>query len=197
MAYYSRLQRLALTLLLTSQGIPVLHAGMEFLRTKEVPEAWLRTGGIDKCVTDPVTKRQFCHDSYKAGDVLNGLDWERADRESATVNYVRYLIKLRKNRPAFRLDNGDAIRRAISFVTDSEGLLAWQIDERLPGVGPAVVLIAANSRKETATLTLPGDRWRLLANSATAETWDKGGGPELSGHITIPEKSAMILELCP
>ncbi|MFZ5367639.1 MAG: type I pullulanase [Spirochaetota bacterium] len=196
-AYYSRLQRLALTLLLTSQGIPVLHAGMEFLRTKEVPEAWLRAGGIDKCVTDPVTKRQFCHDSYKAGDVLNGLDWERADRESATVNYVRYLIKLRKNRPAFRLDSGAAIRRAISFVADSEGLLAWQIDERLAGAGLATVLIAANSRKEPVQLTLPGGRWRLLASSATAETWDKGGGPELSGHITIPEKSAMILELCP
>ncbi|WP_304226536.1 type I pullulanase [Gracilinema caldarium] len=192
-AYYGRLQRLGLTLLLTSQGIPVLHAGMEFLRTKEVPDAWIAQGGIDKCVTDPATGRQFCHDSYKAGDLLNGLDWERAAREGATVNYVRFLIRLRKEQPGLRLEHGNAIRKAISFLKETEGLLVWQIDERATGVGPSVLLIAANSRPEQAQISLPHGTWQLLADSAAAATWEAGTGPVIDQSLAIPSKGALVL----
>lgn len=192
-AYYGRLQRLALTLLLTSQGIPVLHAGMEFLRTKEVPAEWIAQGGIDKCVTDPATGRQFCHDSYKAGDLLNGLDWKRAARENGTVNYVRFLIRLRKERPAFRLEHGSAIRKAISFFKEAEGLLVWQIDERAASVGHSVLLIAANSRPEQAQITLPHGTWQLLSDSATATTWEAGTGPIQDRSLVIPAKAALVL----
>lgn len=192
-AYYGRLQRLALTLLLTSQGIPVLHAGMEFLRTKEVPAEWIAQGGIDKCVTDPATGRQFCHDSYKAGDLLNGLDWKRAARENGTVNYVRFLIRLRKERPAFRLEHGSAIRKAISFFKEAEGLLVWQIDERAASVGHSVLLIAANSRPEQAQITLPHGTWQLLSDSATATTWEAGTGPIQDRSLVIPAKGALVL----
>jgi len=192
-AYYAQLQRLAMTLLLTSQGIPVLHAGMEFLRTKEVPEAWQKLGGIDKCVTDPVTKRQFCHDSYKAGDLLNGLNWEQAAEEQATVAYIRYLIKLRKERPSLRLATGDQIRRAITFLSDTQGILIFHIDGRTARDSHGSLLIAANSRNEAVSIHLPHGPWQLLANSATAETWEAAEGPQVSQSILVPEKGALIL----
>lgn len=194
-AYYGRLQRLALTLLLTSQGIPVLHAGMEFLRTKEVPEAWLKLGGIDKCVTDPVTKRQFCHDSYKAGDRLNGLNWEWAQKEIATVAYVQYLIGLRKRRPTLHLAEGDRIRRAICFLYDSQGILLWQIDGRTAQDPHGTLLIGANSKSEAVSVSLPQGNWRILANSATAETWEETAAPAITQHILIPGKGALVLSL--
>ncbi len=198
-AYYAQLQRLAMTLLLTSQGIPVLHAGMEFLRTKEVPEAWQKLGGIDKCVTDPLTKRQFCHDSYKAGDLLNGLNWERAQEEAATVHYVRHLIQLRKRLRALRLASGTEIRRDLRFIKDTDGILIWQIDEHTTGAGPCHLLIAASSRPEAVSLHIPplhghpGRDWRLLANSATAETWEPDQGPLVHERLDIPAKGALIL----
>ena len=192
-AYYARLQRLALTLLLTSQGIPVLHAGMEFLRTKEVPDEWLKQGGIDKCVTDPVTKRQFCHDSYKAGDLLNGLNWEKAWEEQASINYVRYLIKLRKERPGLRMEAGSTIRRALTFLADSEGILAWQIDGTAAGDPQFTLLVAANSQSKPANIDLPKGDWRFLAESASPATWEAGTGPELTQSLTIPEKGAILL----
>ena len=191
--YYSRLQRLAMTLLLTSQGIPVLHAGMEFLRTKEVPEAWLKRGGIDKCVTDPVTKRQFCHDSYKAGDLLNGLNWERAQEEKATVAYIRHLINLRKERPSLRLATGDRVRRALSFLSDAQGILLVHIDGHTAQDDHGSLLIAANSRNEAVSVHLPHGPWQFLANSATAETWEDAKGAQVSQSLTIPEKGALVL----
>lgn len=197
-AYYAQLQRLAMTLLLTSQGIPVLHAGMEFLRTKEVPEAWIRLGGIDKCVTDPVTKRQFCHDSYKAGDLLNGLNWERAGEETATVHYVQHLLHLRTTLRVLRLATGTEIRKALKFIKDSEGIIAWQLDEHEAERGHYHLLIAASSRSEAVSLAIPAapgpdSDWRLVANSATAETWEPDQGPLVNHRLEIPAKGALIL----
>jgi len=192
-AYYARLQRLALTLLLTSQGIPVLHAGMEFLRTKEVPDEWLTQEGIDKCVTDAVTQRQFCHDSYKAGDLLNGLNWEKAKEEQATIHYVRYLIRLRKERPGLRMEAGSTIRKALTFIADSEGILAWQIDGKAAGDPQFTLLVAANSRSKPVSIGLPKGAWSFLAESASPATWEAGIGPRLTHSLMIPEKGAIIL----
>ncbi|MFQ3547578.1 MAG: alpha-amylase family glycosyl hydrolase, partial [Termitinemataceae bacterium] len=200
--YYARLQRLALTLLLTSQGIPVLHAGMEFLRTKEVPQIWRTSipGGIDKCITDPVSGRQFCHDSYKAGDLLNGLDWERALEEQTTVNYVRGLIRLRKEQPCLRLNDGNQIRRSIHFLKDTEGILSWTVS----GSG-GTLLIAANAQNREYKMALPSGPWQLLADSSTGSTWPlwsyhyplQPPGPFVQKNLDIPAKGALILVSVP
>lgn len=42
--YYDQMQKTATALVLLAEGLPVLHAGMEFLRTKEIP-AGLLSGG--------------------------------------------------------------------------------------------------------------------------------------------------------
>src|SRR5262249_40581595 len=71
--------RLAHAAVFLSQGIPFLHAGEEFLRTK---------GGVEN--------------SYQSPDKVNGLDWTALSRHADTVNWIRGLIALRRGRPEFR-----------------------------------------------------------------------------------------------
>lgn len=165
---YARLQRLALSLVLGAQGTVILHAGSEFLRSKEVPAEWLAAGGIDKCVATPDGRRWFCHDSYKAGRLLNGLDWSRAAANRDTVEYLRRLVELRKARPCFRLDSGARIRAALRFTADSGGILAWRVDGGQARDGEGSIFVAANSNEAPCRIRLPRGRWALIADSGNA-----------------------------
>ncbi|MEM9930303.1 MAG: type I pullulanase, partial [Bacteroidota bacterium] len=76
----AQMQRTALAIVLTSQGIPFLHAGSEMLRTKNGDE-----------------------NSYKSSDGVNMIKWGAKRSEKITFDYVKDLIELRKEHPAFRL----------------------------------------------------------------------------------------------
>jgi len=192
-AWYARMQRLALTLVLVSQGMPVLHAGMEFLRSKRFPDDWLADGLPDKSVSLPDGSKTFCHDSYKFGDMLNGLDWDAAARNSATVQYVRALIAIRKSLPLLRLRTGPEIRCNLHFVADRHGLLAWSL-------GPATqgrLVMAANANSDAVDFRLPGGKhggtWKLLADSSSAFA-QSHDNPLRHASIKLPAKGALLLE---
>ena len=57
-----KMQKLALTIVLTSQGIPFLHAGTEFLRDKNEVE-----------------------NSYNSGDSINAINWEMKKQNDANI----------------------------------------------------------------------------------------------------------------
>lgn len=86
------MHQLALTIVLTSQGISFLHAGTEFLRSKK---------GVEN--------------SFNAGDSINAINWfDKADN-SDVYQYVRALVQMRKEHPAFRLATQEEISRLIRF----------------------------------------------------------------------------------
>ncbi len=72
-------QKLMLATVLFSQGIPFIHAGQEFCRTK-----------------------QGAHNSYMSSDTINGLDWHRAYEYKEIVEFTRDAIALRKETPEFK-----------------------------------------------------------------------------------------------
>src|SRR5690606_19467422 len=73
------MHKLSAAIVLLSQGIPFLHAGVEFLRTK-----------------------QGDRNSYKSPDKINQLHWCRKERYLHIFHYFQGLIALRKAHPAFR-----------------------------------------------------------------------------------------------
>lgn len=64
--------KLALGLVMLSRGTPFIHAGQEFLRTKNLNE-----------------------NSYNAGDNVNRIEWSRRVQYKEVVDYFKALIKLR------------------------------------------------------------------------------------------------------
>ena len=72
--------RIALSLILLSIGVPFIHAGQEFFRTKR---------GVEN--------------AYNASDYINAIDYKRRDENIDTVNMVRDLIEIRKEYDCFRI----------------------------------------------------------------------------------------------
>lgn len=101
--------KLALSLVILAQGVPFIHCGQEFLRTKN-----------------------GCENSYNAGDEINGVDWERKDSYDSMVQMVRDLIAIRKEYEVFRLDNPDEIRLRIKYLPEysNETTYVYELKEK-------------------------------------------------------------------
>lgn len=86
--------RFATSMVLLAQGIPFLHSGQEFFRTKK---------GIGN--------------SYRSPDEVNWLDWDLRDANLENVEYLKGLISIRKANPLFRLSESERIRSHLAFLS--------------------------------------------------------------------------------
>ena len=115
--YATRINKFAMGIIATSQGIPFMHGGDEMLRTK-VPE------GMD--ITNPDV---FHHveNSYNAPDAYNKVDWNwkiQYDNDGNGLNdvyeYYQDLITLRKNHRAFRMNTYSEINNSLeTYVAEN------------------------------------------------------------------------------
>ncbi len=87
--YAKRIVKFGHGILLVSQGIPFIHAGDEFLRTKE------KGAGSS-----------MSHNSYMAGTATNSIDWSLKKTNKAISDYHADLIKLRKAHDGLRYRTG-------------------------------------------------------------------------------------------
>ncbi len=76
-------------ILLSAQGIPFIHAGDEFLRTKAVG-----------------TFASEAHNSYMWGQEMNQIDWSYKAKNVSCFNYHKDMIQFRKDNDALRNRNG-------------------------------------------------------------------------------------------
>jgi pullulanase len=99
------MHKLALSIVLTSQGIPFLHAGSEFLRSKK---------GIEN--------------SYNSPDSINAIEWSLKTKNIDLFMYVQQLIKMRKAHPAFKIQTAAQIKDYIHFFETTPGVVGYQIN---------------------------------------------------------------------
>lgn len=129
-----QMHRLALSIVLTSQGISFLHAGTEFMRTKQ---------GVEN--------------SYESPDSINAINWNLKKEYQGMNEYLRELIQLRKQHPAFRLRSADAIARGIKFKEKMpDGMIVYEIDGKLAGDSWSKILICLVGNKSD--IAYPVDR---------------------------------------
>ena len=89
---------------LLAQGIPFLHAGIEFCGTKN-----------------------NVNDSYNAGDDVNGMHYERLDKYDDVLVYAKKCIALRKNHSCLRLRTKTEIDQRVHFEIRDEGIVFYEI----------------------------------------------------------------------
>ncbi len=166
---WRKMMKLAGALVLTSQGIPFLHAGVEFCRTK---------GGH--------------HNSYKSPDSVNQIDWMRKEKYSGVFTYYKNLIALRKNHPAFRLTTAEQVQNKIHFCTEYKmGVVAYCLDARETGdEWDEMVLIFNANRKET-EVPLPEGNYRVVVKGDNFIAGDQG--ETVAGEINVEPISMTIL----
>lgn len=128
----SRMHRLASAIILTSQGIPFIHAGQEFMRSKN---------GVEN--------------SYKSAVEINWLDWERCAARQNEVLYMASLIKLRKSHPAFRLRTAQEIREHLYFEQAPEHAVAYTLRNHAGGDPDCHLYVLYNANQHPISLELP------------------------------------------
>ena len=97
--------KLALSMVLVSQGVPFIHAGQEFFRTKQ---------GVEN--------------SYKSPDEINTVYWSLADENWDMVEMVKDLISIRKDYTIFRQYRKSIIKSNIklsSKLNDSNTVVTY------------------------------------------------------------------------
>ena len=98
------MQRLANAVVVTSQGIPFIHAGQEFGRTKD---------GVEN--------------SYNSPDHINHFDWDLRDLRSRDVDYMKTLIKLRRLHTCFRYDSRQKVIEHFTFLPSPPGVIIYEL----------------------------------------------------------------------
>lgn len=140
------MQKLALGVVLTSQGIPFLHGGCEFARTK--------LGN---------------HNSYNAGDDINDFGWSRKDEYRDLFDYTAGLIRLRREHPAFRMADDAEVRRALRFAETARPL-SFTLDGSVAGDAWTEILVAYNDEPDEFFIDLPAGDWTVVVDARRAGT---------------------------
>lgn len=171
-----RYAKLGLAMVITSQGIPFLHAGCEFLRTKRTEYA----------------REEDVRNSYRANDDVNKLDWLRKAEYYDVFLYVKRLIEIRKNYPGLRLDSTYAIRERIKVISENipDNMIILLIQGK--NVDTDLLMIYNSSLKQQ-KIILPDGIWRVIFDNDFAER--KKQAFHIDTEITVDPVSTTILEL--
>jgi pullulanase len=159
------MQKLAIGVVLTSQGIPFLHGGCEFARTK-----------------------QGNHNSYNAGDEINDFGWSRKAEYADIYEYTKGLIELRRAHPAFRMADDADVRKAILFEPSRRDV-AFTIDGRVAGDSWSRIYVAYNDEPTPLDVTLPQGEWTIVVDATRAGTTPLGTA---RGTVTLPPYSMFV-----
>ena len=112
-----KLMKMALAMLFTSQGKIVLHGGDEFLRSKPLysNDPNPNRAHTSENVISQNGIKHFHENSYASSDATNFINWDLKIKNSDMVNYVKNLIKLRKEIKVFRFEKSEDIQKNLRF----------------------------------------------------------------------------------
>lgn len=168
------MDKLANAIVLTSQGIPFLHAGEEFLRTKKGEE-----------------------NSYNRPDEINRLDWTRKKEHYAVFAYYRDLVAMRRAHPAFRMKTAAEVRENLKFYEElglpvEAPAIAYVLEGERAGDAWRRIAVLVNPEKKERRFALPEGNW--LKAFGPAGLAGEPGKP-VSGHVTVEPLSLAVLRL--
>lgn len=163
-----RLDMLAQTAVLTSQGVPFILSGEEMLRDKK---------GV--------------HNSYNSPDSINRLDWNNMERYPQVMDYYKNLTRLRHNHPAFRLGSAELVRRHLEFLPTQPGLVAFRLKDYAGRDDWRNIIVILNAAKQQRKVTIPQGNYTIVCHEGKI---DENGLSTFSGsEATVSAQSALIL----
>ncbi|MDX2042732.1 MAG: type I pullulanase [Acidobacteriota bacterium] len=172
------MDKLAAAAVFTSQGIPFIQAGQEFLRTK---------GGD--------------HNSYNKPDAVNMIRWRDKLEHGDVYEYYQGLIALRRVHRLFRLETAEQVRRAVNFLDDLLGLsvpsgcVAFLIEDVTEQDDWARALVVLNASARLAELNIPKGNWQVFGDNKEVGLLPLKMSSTLvsNGRASVAPRSALIL----
>ena len=159
----TKMHELAYAIVLTAQGASFLHAGTEFLRTKN---------GVEN--------------SFDKGDIVNGINWDLKTQNNASYQFIKSLIQIRRTHPAFRMQTAQEIATNLNFEENlPPGIIAYTINGAAVGDSWKKIWVAYNGKQTPQTITLPKGTWKVGLSSK--------GSSKSATNYTLAGSSAVIL----
>lgn len=160
---------LAGAILLTSQGIPFLHAGVEMLRTKH--------GNGN---------------SYKSPDNVNMIDWSRKAIFSYVTDYFKKLIEIRKKHPAFRMYKTEMLQKHLKFSSHyMPGVVSYQLIDNANGDSWKRIKLIFNNNQDPIIFPMKKRNWTEIANGFAID--EVGLAQNITHTVFVPAMSMVML----
>ena len=159
--------KLVAFILLTSQGVPVLHLGQDFMRTKH---------GVEN--------------SYNSPDSINAVVWKRKMEFIDVFTYYKNLIDLRKQNSVFSLPLDVDVRKAIEFrndvfLADNQNAIGYTLDSE-----DKTIFVVINPYQYDINVNLKEDGWNMLLFGD--DYFPENPLPLHSANITVPRLSGAV-----
>ena len=162
-----RLDCLAQSVVMLSQGVPFMLSGEEMLRDK-----------------------QGVHNSYQSPIEINALPWQNLQRYPQVFAYYQRLIALRRHHPAFRLGNANLIRQHLSFLPTQPNLVGFMLTGHAGGDVWNNIIVVFNANNEAREVTVPKGRYTIVASNGTIN--EMGWGSVETDHLWVDAHSMLI-----
>lgn len=169
------MNRLCAAIVFTSQGVPFIQAGEEFLRSKTLPE-----------------KKGFAENSYNMPDAVNSIKWDNIHEYPDMIAYYKGLMALRKAHPVFRMQSEAEMTQNLCFLSDTpENVVAYLLKGKGADDTPENILVIFNGNDEEILYNLPEGKWKIMVDDKTAGA---DGKKIISAKADVEPLSALVLE---
>lgn len=166
-----KMDKLANSIVLTSQSVPFFMLGEEMKRTKK---------GVEN--------------SYKSPDAINEIDWNWKMENKDMVEYYKSLIQLRKNHPAFKMPTQELIQNNLTFLNteDNPLLIGYTLKDHANGDSWENITVFYNGGDKDAEYSIQNKKdWYIVADGKTINENSKA--KLKSKKVKIPAYSMVIL----
>ncbi len=164
-----RFNKLAQTVVFTSQGVPFIYAGEEVYRNKK---------GV--------------HNTYQSPDSINQINWDNKTSYKDIFDYYKGLVALRKTHPAFRIPKQDMIQQNLQFIDSlAPNVVAFTLNNHVNGDTWKDILVIYNGNRKAVSVQIPEGKWNLVCHDGKIDL--NGFAPVEKNTFKVERSSASIL----
>jgi len=134
-------QLIAISMVIFAQGIPFLHGGQEFFRTKN---------GVEN--------------SYQDSDEVNAINWDYVDFYQSEIDLVKGYLEIRKAHGAFRFRTSTLVKKHLELSNSDESVVEYAL-KNVEAYGPySEIRVFFNMKEEAVVFSRSFEGFYLIAD---------------------------------
>jgi pullulanase len=163
-----RRNKLANSMVMTSQGIPFIYSGEEMMRSRE---------GLSGTVDTP--------------DSLCRLDWRNKTYYNDLYEFYYGMLELRRSHPAFRMDKTETVQKHLRFLDGTEkGVVGFTMNAHPNGDSWKDILVIHNGKNQSINVDVPPGIWTTVVLDGKVDLLGLSSFSE--GWANVPATSTLV-----